>query len=66
MTIIALLGILGTAYAAFALHRERVERLEERIATIEREYQLKEVQRVQYEAILQRLVLIEDALRGPK
>ena len=64
MTLFALLGILGTAYAAFMLHRERVERLEARIVKIEEEYQRKEVQKEQLEAILQRLEAIEASLKA--
>lgn len=63
-TIFAVLGILGTAYAAFMLHRERLERLEQRIAVVENEYQRKEVQREQLNAIIQRLSSIETELKA--
>jgi hypothetical protein len=62
MTLLALLGMLGTAYAAFMLHRERVERLEARIAVVEQDAQRKDVSREQYNAILQRLNSIEAAV----
>jgi len=60
--VVALLGILGTAYAAFMVQRVRIQALEVRIAAVEQDYQRSEVVRVQLDAIIQRLAAIESAV----
>ena len=58
-TLLTVIAIVGTIYAAFVLHRERLERLEARIAVVEQDTQRKDVAREQLEAMRQRLTALE-------
>jgi len=58
----ALLAVLGSAYAAVLLQRERIARLEARIEVIEKEYQRRDVVVSQLEGIAHRLAAIETAI----
>lgn len=41
--VVAILGIVGTAYAGFMVQRERIARLEQRVERIEIEYERRAV-----------------------
>ena len=60
--VLVLLGVLGSAYAAVLLQRERIARLEARVAVVETQAARRDVVLVQLEAINQRLAVIERAL----
>lgn len=60
--VLVLLGVLGSAYAAVLLQRERIARLEARVAVVENQAARRDVVLVQLEAIVQRLTAIEHAL----
>lgn len=57
--IVALLGILGTAYAGFMVQRTRIEALEHRVTVVEQDFQRREVMAVELKAIHQRLESIQ-------
>ena len=61
--LLVVLGVLGSSYAAVLLQRERIQRLEARIAVIETQYQRQDVVRAQLDAIIQRLGAIERAVQ---
>jgi len=61
--LIVVLGVLGSAYAAVLLQRERIARLEARIEVVETQYQRRDVVREQLDAIIQRLGAIERAVQ---
>ena len=60
--LIVVFGILGSSYAAVLLQRERIARLEARVAVIEAEYSRRDVVVVELKAIAYRLEAIEAAL----
>ena len=60
--LIVILGVLGSAYAAVLLQRERIARLEARVAVIEAEYSRRDVVVAELKAIAHRLEAIERAL----
>lgn len=60
--LLALLAIVGSAYAAVLLQRERIARLEARVAVIEAEYSRRDVVVAELKGIAHRLEAIERAL----
>ena len=57
-----LLGVAGSFYAAVLLQRERIARLEARVAVIEAEYSRRDVVVAELKGIAHRLEAIERAL----
>ena len=60
--LLVLLGVLGSAYAAVLLQRERIARLEARVAVIEAEYSRRDVVVAELKGIAHRLEAIEAAV----
>ena len=64
--IVALLGILGTAYAAFMVQRVKIEALEKRISVVESDFTRREVVVLELKAINVRLDDLRRAVEETK